>query len=124
MSERPVDFLRQGDDLFERGDAAGAIEEYLRYCEQLDRRTSGGDRADAHTLRLCAVRKRILELDATRRTVRRSLAEDYIALGLLREAHEELNRVAAESLAMNDSAGHQDALQRLRELAPRLPEGP
>jgi lipopolysaccharide biosynthesis regulator YciM len=51
-----------------------------------------------------------------RRDVRRTLAENYVQLGLLDEAREELRRLASEWDSERDAAARDEVLARHMEL--------
>jgi hypothetical protein len=99
-----------GKDCLRRGDAR----EYLAYCEHVERYGAPG--AAPAALRLVAVRKQVLSMVPERRDVRRTLAENYVQLGLVDDARRELRRVAVEWDAHGDLAARDEALGRCREL--------
>lgn len=93
--------LADGDRLAKEGDIAGAVEHYILYCEHVEASRSDG----ASNLRLIAVRRQILEMQPELHEVRRKLVENYVGLGLVEEAREQLERLLAEAdEAMRDPA--------------------
>lgn len=108
------DFLRRGDSFAKAGDLASAVREYRAYCEHVGRHGAGG--AAPPALRLVAVRKQVLGMVPERRDVRRTLAENYVQLGLLDEARGELRRLADEWERGGDDVARDEVLKRVREL--------
>jgi hypothetical protein len=109
------ELLKRGDYFAARGETARAVEQYLAYCEHIER---SPDRAASHKqLRFTAVRKQILELLPERRDVRRALVENYVTLGLVDDARRELRRLASEWDAAGDTEERDEVLARLREIS-------
>ena len=108
------ELLRRGDAFVKAGDVTSAAREYLAYCEHVERYGTTG--AVPSALRLVAVRKHVLSMVPELRDVRRTLAENYLQLGLVDDARGELRRLAAEWAASGDVAARDEALGRLREL--------
>ena len=107
--------LKQGDLLAKQGDVAGAAEQYLLYCEHVERREPGGSNPSA-SLSVTAVRRQVLEMFPERRDVRRKLVESYANLGLLDDARNELRRLASEWDSQGDPVARDEVLVRLAEL--------
>ncbi len=104
--------LRRGDAFVKVGDTHSAVKEYLSYCEYLEHHPP------AATLKVAAVRKQVLMLLPDRRDVRRSLAENYVQLGLVDEARTELRRLISEWEAAGNQAARAEVLARLEKLSP------
>jgi hypothetical protein len=112
------EFLRRGDAFMKASDVTSAAREYLAYCEHLERHGCPGPAPVA--LRLVAVRKQVLSMLPERRDVRRTLAENYVQLGLVDEARTELRRLAAEWDADGDLNRRDEVHRRLQELEARF----
>jgi hypothetical protein len=108
------DLLRRGDAFAKACDVASAVREYLAYCAHVERHGAGG--AAPSALRLVAVRKQVVEMMPQRRDVRRTLAENYVQLGLIDEAREELRRLWKEWEVDGNTAARDEVLARLTEL--------
>ncbi len=98
------ELLRRGDALLEQGDTGGAIAQYLLYCALPDAGPLECRSGRPTVLKRCGIRRQVLRLDPALHAVRRSLADDYAALGLVDDAAEEL-ALLAEGLTTAGASG-------------------